>query len=193
MSKKFSEELAVTGEKLVQFGMNVFVQPKGFTFGKPHNIVAWRKQARERRERLVQTDNAFDISGQELNPQNQKQQLTAKVDAAKRPQLAQLANKFFPTQPVKLEHLFDPAERKGTAAPLKPTAQQISVVELRERVKAAILAATGQQLKQLALTVNSLLRDPSPKPGLNEVARPVIEAANQKHEYDNDAAPRVPQ
>lgn len=167
--------------QMVQIGLNVFHKPKGFVFGKAHNITEWRNQARERRERLLDKAGAHEVTGQELNPQNQKQQLTAKVEAAKRPDLVQVFNKIFPERPVRLEHVIDPAERKGTAVKGKQPqsrASQISESDLRERAKAAILLSEGPQLKGYAMTVNSLLRGPVANTGMNDVARPVIDRVN---------------
>jgi len=172
----------IAKQKTVQFGLNVFSVPRGFVFGKGHDIAKWRAQAKERRERIFNTtsDSSHEVTGQELNPQNQKQQITAKVEAATKNEIVQLANKLFPDRPLRLEQIFEPGERK-----LEPTKKargqalgpKISLVDLREQMKSLIVTAEAGQLKKLTTAVQTTIRS-LVRPGTNDVSRPVIDRVN---------------
>lgn len=162
--------------QLVRFGMNVFRQPRGFVFGKSHDLADWRAQARKRRERSAAAGN-LQVDGQQLTPQHQKQQLIARVAEAKRSDLVQILNQIFPERPVRLEDVFEPVERHGQAA-RGPVATERNI---RERLTAAILRADVATLNVYSRVVSSLARAVPPVKGVS-AREPVHQSVEPDHE-----------
>lgn len=156
----------------VQFGMNRFAMPKIDALVRKPDTSTWVRQSRERRERLM--NGNFEVAGQEVTPQHQRQQLLSKVQGAQRQQLVAMFNGFT-AQRKSFDQLFndiDPATGKKTFDQIREAIGNEH--ELRKRMVAMIQNSNALQLLHLEKSMNQ--RGPQPvlnkAPGYNSSPTP---------------------
>jgi len=148
----------------VRFGMNSFQRPASAVPAPRYDTAAWLTQARARRARLLGEERV--VSGQEVTPQHQRQQLLAQVERAQRPQLLALFA-LVATRRVPLEAAFNAGELASGAKDVATLRSPGSDEDMRAQLIRVIQTAPANELSAIYRAVNGAQRARiAPQPAL---------------------------
>jgi len=149
----------------VKFGLNTFAVPRSDAFVRKPDTKAWLRETRARRQLRIEERT---VNGQEITPQHQRQQLLAKVEIAKRPQLIALLNQVV-VRKFDMDRVFNDADPAAAMKDISKGVPVLSDIDMREKLKSAIRMASDDQLKKMspherreARPVKALIDAPSP-------------------------------